>query len=54
MATYKVTTTYTVTEYVEAPDDSNHDDVAGEAQSRYISFDDLKEVGYEVEEMVSA
>lgn len=54
MATFKVTTTYQVTEYVEAPADTDHNDVAGEAQSRYISFSDLNEVGFEVEEMVSA
>ena len=54
MATYKVTTTYTVTEFVEAPEGTDHDEVVLEAQSRYVSFSDLNEIGYEVEELVSA
>ena len=52
--TYKVVTTYTVTEFVEVADDSDLDDtsIAGIAHDRYVNFDDLKMVDYEVNELV--
>lgn len=53
MATFKVTTTYRVTEYVEAPADSSEDVVIVEAHSVYIPFDRFKEVDCQVEQMVS-
>jgi hypothetical protein len=54
MATYKVTTRYEVTEYVDAPKDVSLDVVAIEAHGRYVAWDDLKQIDYTIEEMVKA
>ena len=52
--THKVVTTYTVTEFVEVADDSDLDsnDIAGIAHDRYLNFDDLRMVDFEVQELV--
>jgi hypothetical protein len=52
--THKVVTTYTVTEFVEVADDSDLDsnDIAGIAHDKYLSFEDLNMVDFEVQELV--
>lgn len=52
--THKVVTTYTVTEFVEVADDSDLDttSIAGIAHDRYLNFDDLRMVDFEVQELV--